>query len=317
MNDGQFVELSAKRGLMTYNRKRRLAYWLMLIPFAVGFVLVYSSIYVNSFRFSFQDVRLLAQGGFENPWNGFTNYRYILAEEPNYRNNLSLAVGEMMIFTLFITIFSLFIAVLLNRKMAGRGFFRAMFFIPVILATGFVARAEMYSMVMQSMQSGMEAEAATGSSSMFSVWDLRELMWRLRFSPMIADYVLWGVNQIVNIINGSGVQILIFLAGMQSISPAIYESADIDGASGWEKFWLITLPMISPLIIVNVIYTIIDSLTKPQNQIMLQIEEYRMRAANGMGIASAMAWFYFMVVILCLVGVTALISGYVYYQQRD
>jgi ABC-type sugar transport system permease subunit len=138
----------------------------------------------------------------------------------------------------------------------------------------------------------------------------------MQFAPMMGDYVLVAVNSIVDIINRSGVQILIFLAGIQSVSPAIYESADIDGASGWEKFWLITLPMISPLILVNVFYTIIDSLTRPTNLIMLQIEDYRVRA-GGMGVASAMAWFYFIVVLLIL-GVAALIlKAFVYYQQKD
>ena len=112
------------------------------------------------------------------------------------------------------------------------------------------------------------------------------------------------------------VQILIFLAGLQSISPHIYESADIDGATGWESFWLITFPMISPLILVNVIYTIINFLTMPTNVIMLQIEDYRMRA-GGMGIASAMAWFYFLVVLVCLVIAGLILSRFVFYQQKD
>jgi ABC-type sugar transport system permease subunit len=289
----------------------------MLIPFLAGFLLIYLGIYISSLIYSFQTVSLLPEGGFEAVWRGLENYRMILTEEPNFRTNLSLAVGEMLAFTLFIIIFSLFIAVILNRKMRGRGFFRAMFFIPVILATGFVARAEMYSMIMESMQTGMEmTETASGSGGMFTALDVRRLMRSLQFAPMMADYVLIAVNSIVDIINRSGVQILIFLAGIQSISPAIYESADIDGASGWEKFWLITLPMISPLIMVNVFYTIIDSLTRPTNLIMLQVEDYRVRA-GGMGVASSMAWFYFLVVLLILGAAALLIRGFVYYQQRD
>jgi ABC-type sugar transport system permease subunit len=308
---------TAKRSFMSYQRRRRAAYWVMLIPFLTGFFLVYLGVYASSFIYSFQTINILPEGGFAQIWNGFANYRMILTEEPNFRNNLSLAVGEMLAFTLFIIIFSLFIAVVLNRKMRGRAFFRAMFFIPVILATGFVARAEMYSLVMQSMQAGMETSTAgSGSTSMFTQMDIWRLMYSMRFSPVMADYVLIAVNAIVDIINRSGVQILIFLAGIQSVSPAIYESADIDGASGWEKFWLITLPMISPLILVNVFYTIIDSLTRPNNLIMLQIEDYRIRA-GGMGTASAMAWFYFLAVLLILAAAAAILRIFVYYQQRD
>jgi ABC-type sugar transport system permease subunit len=301
---------------MTYRRRREMSYWIMLIPFLAGFFIVFLGIYANSLIYSFQRINMLPDGGFEQIGNGVANYRYILTEDPEYRTNLMASVSEMSLFTLFITIFSLFIAVILNRKMKGRAFFRAMFFIPVILATGFVAKADMFSMFMESVQSGMEETTNSGATSMFSAWDLRRVLRQIRFSPMMADYVLIAVNSIVDIINRSGVQILIFLAGMQSISPAIYESANIDGATGWESFWLITFPMISPLILVNVVYTIIDSLTRPTNSIMLQIEDFRARA-GGMGMASAMAWFYFLVVLVCLAVITGIISGYVYYQQKD
>lgn len=109
---------------------------------------------------------------------------------------------------------------------------------------------------------------------------------------------------------------VIFLAGIQSISPAIYESASIDGATAWESFWLITFPMISPLIIVNVVYTVIDSFTSSNNIIMRQIQEQTYQS-NGMGLASSMAWFYFLVLSVCLIIITLIIRGYVYYQQRD
>jgi ABC-type sugar transport system permease subunit len=132
---------------------------------------------------------------------------------------------------------------------------------------------------------------------------------------MFTGIVTIAATRIVDIINGSGIQILIFLAGLQSISPHIYESANIDGASGWEIFWLITFPMITPLVLVNSIYTIINLLSMPNNAIMMQIEDYRLRP-GGMGIASAMAWFYFLGVLACL-GIAALIlSRIMFYQQK-
>ena len=110
--------------------------------------------------------------------------------------------------------------------------------------------------------------------------------------------------------------ILIFLAAIQSINPAIYEAADIDGTSRWEAFWLITFPMISPIILVNVIYIIIDSMTSSSNVIMQQIEELSF-SASKMGVASAMAWVYFLVNAIIITLFFLVISRYTYYQQKD
>ena len=109
---------------------------------------------------------------------------------------------------------------------------------------------------------------------------------------------------------------MIFLAGLQSISPSVYEAADIDGATGWEKFWLITFPMISPMIAVNVIYTIVDILTQPSNEIMMQIQTMSF-SSNRMGVASAMAWMYFLVMAVCMGVICFIVSRYVYYQKKD
>jgi ABC-type sugar transport system permease subunit len=302
---------------LSFNGQRKLSYWIMLLPFLAGFVFIFAGVYVNSLRYSFMNVRLLSAGGFEQIWAGLGNYLFLLREEPNYMLNVQASVTEMVTFVVFITIFSLFIAVLLNRKMPGRVFFRAMFFLPVILATGFIAKVGLQSIVMDAIQAslGSESEATAVGGGVFSQRNVQELLFALDFSPILTGIVTTAAQRIVDIINGSGIQILIFLAGLQSISPSIYESANIDGASGWEIFWLITFPMITPLVLVNAVYTIINFLTIPTNPIMLQIESYRLRP-GGMGIASAMAWFYFLVVLVCL-GIAALIlSRIVFYQQK-
>ena len=303
---------------LSYKTKRQISYWIMLGPFLAGFVLIFSSVYFNSIRYSFMDVALLPGGGFEQIWTGLSNFNFLIREEPNFLVNVQNSVMEMGMFVVFVIIFSLFIAVLLNRKMRGRAFYRAMFFIPVILATGFIARTDEQAMIMNAIEQGLDYEAGvTGvAGGLFSEWDIQQLLFSLNFSPLLSDIALTAANRIVDIINNSGIQILIFLAGLQSISPQIYESADIDGATGWESFWLITFPMISPLILVNAVYTIINFFTSPNNPVMLQIEDYRLRPA-GMGTASAMAWFYFAVVLLILLVVGFILSRVVYYQQKD
>ena len=130
------------------------------------------------------------------------------------------------------------------------------------------------------------------------------------------EYVVQMVNNIFNIVNRCGVQMLIFLSGLQSISPAIYESCSIDGASGWETFWKITLPMVSPMILVNTVYTIIDAFTSSDNKVMKYISTVY-EQANGNVLSSAMSWMYFLIVILIIAAVAGILSAFIFYQRRD
>ena len=124
------------------------------------------------------------------------------------------------------------------------------------------------------------------------------------------------INEIYDIVNRSGVQMLIFLAGLQSISPAIYEACRIDGCTSWETFWKITFPMISPMILVNGIYTIIDSFTTDSNTVMKYINSVY-QGSDGQVLSSAMAWMYFIIVMLMLAVAAGLFSAFVFYQKRD
>ena len=111
---------------------------------------------------------------------------------------------------------------------------------------------------------------------------------------------------------------LIFLAGLQSISPAIYEACKIDGATGWETFWKVTFPMISPMILVNAVYTIIDAFTTESNTVMSYIAGAPSSITqNGTEIATAMSWMYFLLVVLILAVVAGIMSSFVFYQRKD
>ena len=130
------------------------------------------------------------------------------------------------------------------------------------------------------------------------------------------EYVATAINNIYDIVNRSGVQMLIFLAGLQSIDPKIYESCQIDGATSWEMFWKITFPMISPMILVNAVYTIIDSFTAGSNQVMQFIATVYQRP-DGNVVSAAMSWMYFLIVMLIIAAVAGGMSVYVFYQRRD
>ncbi|MGM9681449.1 MAG: carbohydrate ABC transporter permease, partial [Eubacteriales bacterium] len=157
------------------------------------------------------------------------------------------------------------------------------------------------------------------ASDIISAADVALLFEGMKIGTGLVQYIVQLVNDVYNIINRSGVQLLIFLAGLQSISPAIYESCSIDGATSWETFWKITFPMISPMILVNTIYTIIDSFTSTTNsQVMAYIlNEYSNGGAQGTVRATAMGWIYFVIVLAIIGIVSGVLSMYIFYQRRD
>ena len=138
----------------------------------------------------------------------------------------------------------------------------------------------------------------------------------MKIGQELVEYVAEMINSIYDIVNRSGVQMLIFLAGLQSISPAIYEACRIDGATSWETFWKITFPMISPMILVNGVYTIIDSFTTDSNSVMKYISDVY-NSTEGQVRSSAMARMYFIIVMLIILAVFGIFSAYVFYQKRD
>jgi len=205
-------------------------------------------------------------------------------------------------------------AVLLNQKMMGRAFFRAVFFVPVILSTGLMESIEAID-ISEEVEMGEGEKSAT--AEIVSAMDIEVLFSYMKIGTGLVEYVTQLINSIYNIVNRSGVQMLIFLSGLQSISPAIYEACSIDGASGWETFWKVTFPMISPMILVNGVYTIIDSFTSESNLVMTYINGVYGSGSNGNVLSTAMAWTYFTIVILIISAVAALFSAYVFYQRRD
>lgn len=311
------LQIKARRRTSLEARKQR-TYWVFLIPFLVGFVFFFAGIYFDSIVYSFSELKMNGAEGFSQTWVGLSNYKTAL-EDQDYTSNILSSVGNMLLNIPLITFYSLFVAVLLNRDIKGRTVFRAIFFIPVILATGFMSKADMTNVVANNTWSTL-GDSATASGTManglFDSLDLQQYLMNLSFSPALSSYVVSAVSGIFDIVNNSGVQMLIFLGGLQSISPSIYEASDIDGASAWETFWLVTFPMISPYILVNVFYTIVDSFTKSDNSIMQLIQEQSFKS-NAMGVGAAMAWFYFLIVALCIAIIVAIISSYIYYQQRD
>ena len=160
-----------------------------------------------------------------------------------------------------------------------------------------------------------DGSGQSAAGDIVSTLDMQQMFEGMAIGEGLVTYVTQAINNIFDIVNRSGVQLLIFLAGLQSISPAIYESCQIDGATSWETFWKITFPMISPMILVNGIYTIIDSFTNSQNVVMAYIAETYSKGSEVL--SSAMAWIYFLIVIVVVAIIGAIFSAFVFYQRKD
>jgi len=309
-----------RKGAASLDKKKARAGWIFILPFLIGFLLIYLPIIYDSIKYSFHTIKILPGGGYELIFVGWFNYQEALFVDPTFVQTLSAGISQLILDIPAIVVFALFMAVLLNQKMVGRAAFRAIFFIPVILTTGLIAQIDQGNQLIEYMGSQTSSiDDGSGQNQVteiISVMDVEMLFSNMMVGGDLLTYVVGMVNNIFNIINRSGVQMLIFLAGLQSIAPAIYESCEIDGATAWETFWKITFPMISPMILVNAIYTVIDSFTSSTNSVMSYISNVYQQA-NGNVVSSAMSWMYFLIVIIVISAVAAVMSAYVFYQRRD
>ena len=309
-----------RRRSVGLDKKKARSGWIFVAPFAIGLLIIYLPIIVNSVLYSFGEIKILTGGGFKLTMVGFKNYNEALLNDPTFVQTLLSGIKELLLDIPAIVIFSLFMAVLLNQKMWGRAVFRAIFFVPVILCTGLIDQIDSTNVLtsyMSDTTSSIDTGAGTDTvNQVVSATDIQWMFNSMKVGTGLTQYVVNLMNGIYDIINRSGVQMLIFLAGLQSISPAIYESCDIDGASAWEAFWKITIPMVSPMILVNAIYTIIDALTSSSNSVMSFISTIY-SGTGGHELSAAMSWIYFLIVIVIIALVAGLLSLFVFYQRRD
>ena len=307
-----------KRKVASLDKKKARAGWVFVLPFVIGFLLVYLPIIWNSIFMSFHSLHIVTGGGYTLEFVGLENYSDALFEDPLFVQTLIQGLKELAFDVPAILIFSLFMAVLLNQKMAGRAVFRAIFFIPVILSTGIMESIEGQNILGTMMEGSdsIDGSEQSAASEIVSVMDIERLFYSMKIGKELVEYVVKMINEIYDIVNRSGVQMLIFLAGLQSISPAIYEACRIDGCTSWETFWKITFPMISPMILVNAVYTIIASFTTDSNSVMKYINQVY-QGSDGQVLSSAMAWMYFLIVMLILAAVAGIFSAFVFYQKRD
>ena len=301
---------SSKLSLTT--RKNLMGYWFVL-PFILGMVLLYIPALVEAFRYSISTIDIIP-GSYELNYIGLDNYRHVLQVDPTFIRSIFETTGDLFINVAIILIYALIMATILNRNIGAKGFYRALLFLPVIIATGVITEAE--NTTFTNLSSGtldIEAGAAI-AGGLFSEVDITLLINALNLSTELTDIVVNAINNIYSIVTSSGVQLIIFLAGLQSISPTVYESATVEGATWWESFWKITIPMISPLILVNMVYTVVDSFTRYGNPVMDGIFGLISQAIYTE--AAARAFVYLVIVGAIIAIVMAIVNKFVFYENR-
>lgn len=293
--------------------KDAVAGYLFCAPFLVGFLFLFLPMICQSIQFSFSNMTVNSDGYVltKAANNGLEHYIRALTIDPDYNRELLAAIGNIATQVPLIIIFSFFSANLINQKFHGRTLVRSVFFFPVILTSGVILGLESSDLLVSAM-----GESAAEGQGLADFLNMAKFLGEYTNLPKsVIQFLSSAVNGIYDIVIASGVQILIFLAGLQSISPSLYEASSMEGATAWESFWKITFPMISPLILVNCIYTIIDSFTNETNEMMNSIRTTIFSDVKY-GYGSAMAWIYFICIAVVLLVVGGLISRKIFYYDE-
>ena len=248
-----------KKHSLTLQQKRTINGYLFILPWLVGFAAFYVRSLFMTIQFSLSELTV-GVSGYSLSWVGLKNYLYAFTAHGSFKQILTSSVINMLVDVPLIIFFSLFMALMLNRKFRGRTLVRAIFFLPVILnAEAIVEAIETATMMVATGVSSSSQEMAQGSSGGMSIGYYIDLFGNLMISRDMLEYIVGAVNRITSIVSASGVQIVIFIAALQSIPSSMYEVAKIEGATGYETFWKVTFPMVMPHIITNIVYTVVDS----------------------------------------------------------
>lgn len=299
------------RGRLSFNQQRVLFGFLFTLPFTIGFILFFLHPFIKSMIFSLSDLRITADG-YQLDYVGLKHYHFILFVDPKYIRTVVETFLRSLRDVPLIIFFSLFAASVLNQRFKGRTLARVIFFLPVILSAGIVLKMEQLDFVTRRL---LDSDlAGAGGTSIFSDIAVRLFFQQLNLPTAVIDFLMKVVDDVALLIRASGIQILIFLAGLQSISSSLYEAADVEGATGWERFWKITFPLLTPLVLTNVVFTVIDSFTAGNNKMMNTL--YATISSMGYSVSSAMAWFYFVFVAIVLGVTVKFVSRGVFYREQ-
>ncbi len=259
-------------------------------PWCIGLLLFFLIPLLQSIYYAFSDVQFLADG-LRVQFTGLANFRYIFTQEPAFTDNIAASMQSFAYSFPLIIVLSLVLAVILNGRFAGRTFFRALYFTPVIIAGGSV-------ITLLLTMSTTDVESMAGSSQTGSFIEVNEILDMLGLPAGISSYLNLAISSIMNLLWKCGIQIVLFIAGMQSVPELHYEVARVEGASKWETFWFVTVPSLLRVLLLVAIFTAIELMTEENNAVMRGAYTYLESQRYGTG--NAMLWSYFAMVAAVL-----------------
>lgn len=295
---------SAKRSPLSYERKKSMVGYLFLLPWLIGMVFFFLGPIFQSFLFSLGELKIGSDYGVTI--TGLNHYIKAFTEDSKFVPLLTASLPPY-VYQVPITVFlSLFLALLLNRQFIGRTIVRGVFFLPIIIANGVVITILNGDAMSQDMLSD------SGTSAMFNSEMLGLLMEKMPGGSELMEFVTTFVDSVFSLLWTSGIQTLLFITALQSIPVSMYEAAKMEGGTSWEIFWKITLPMTSSTILLNVVYTLIDTFGSSGNRIIRYIFSF---VTNGdFNYSAAMMWVYTLIVGLAVGACFWIINRFVYYE---
>lgn len=290
--------------MLSFKKKQRLAGYIFISPLIFGVCILFLPNLVKAVTFSLNDI-VVGKSTYNLEWKGLEYYHKALFVDADFVQYVLESLGEMLVSVPTIIVFSLFMASILNQKFHGRVLARVIFFLPVVLTTGIVTKADMaYGLVdVLTGRAVMEDSEQLLNMSGF----MTEFLYSLNFNESLIEVVIKAANGIEDVVNSSGMQIFVLLAAFQEIPLSSYEAAAVEGASKWEIFWKITIPSVKNQIIVASVYTVIDIFTKTDNKIFEYIDMTGFQG-NQYGYALAM-YIIYLIAVGAMLGIAMLTIG--------
>ena len=279
---------------LSYERKKARYGYLFISLWLVGFVFLFLVPFISSIQYSLSKVSI-QRGSVCLEWVGFQNYIDLFTANTEFLPALTETLSSVILRLPLILVFSLFLAIILNQKFPGRFLARSIFFLPVIISGGIAIEILNDNYFMGLITGGDR------TASLFASQTLEDTLLSAGLTVSTVDNIQNIVDSIFQVCWDSGIQILIFLAGLQSIPQTMYEVAEVEGSNSWVTFWKVTLPLLAPMLIVNVFYTLVTNMISYSNSMFKLIDEYTNNLLFDQAAAMAIVNFIIIMAMVLLV----------------
>lgn len=267
-----------KRGIESLKSKYGM---LFVLPWTLGIIFFVLIPIVQSISYSFSKISTDEYGIVQN-FRGIKNYIYIVSEDPNFLSYLTSSILKLLYSLPAILVISIMIGIILNGKFRGRTFFRSLYFLPVIIATGVVME-----WIMLCANPSLDTAGGSATSEIINITQITEA---LGLTGPLVEFFQTAISEIFTLVWSSGIQIILVIAGLQSIPDSLYEVSQVEGATKWEEFWFVTFPMLSRITLLVIIFTFVELVTDKTNEVMSYI--YNLMTSLNYDESSAMLWMY-------------------------